>query len=152
MKSSSKTVTSLFLNPTSHRKQNGRKRCMAGGSRRSYGCDNRGSRPEGVPSLGPSLRGSSSPIAPHQFGDPRGLEYASPRSKLGHPRFEIQNGRSVHGIQSLNVQGATFEPQDPADRCSNLIGSVFTTLCKDSNLRPIEVVTRMACRPLDFIM
>ena len=90
------------------------------------------------------------PVVSHQLGDPLRLRDFSARSKFLDPGFDIEDGRSVHGIKPFEMKTATFYRKNATDGRSNLIGTVLSSLSEDADFGPVRVAARVAGGLFDF--
>jgi hypothetical protein len=79
----------------------------------------------------------------HNLSGPRGLRDVPTRQKAGHHRLDIENGRAVDCVQTLNIQGCFDNFENPANGYANSIWPSGTALRENSNLRPIRSPARV---------
>lgn len=70
--------------------------------------------------------------------------------EAAHTGFDVQNGRSIDGVQTLHPKPKTIDRDQTRAGHTNLVWPVFTPLSKDAYLRPSRVVTGVASSGHDF--
>jgi len=63
----------------------------------------------------------------------------TPWTELGHPRFDVEDGRSIDGIEALDLEGCTIDAQDAADGQAYRVRPILGSLGENANLWPFGV-------------